>query len=232
MRYEPFRKCFEKIISGLETDELKKITELIPTKLYRTIYEHLLEYFEYDLVRILYEEYRKTGQKDVKEYVKESETQEFVSGLFLQYPSLKNKFSKRMEDYLRYIKEVYCNYECDKKHISKAMQSEQGDLIDIVAFQGDNHNGKSVAKIVTEKRVLYYKPTNSLNMDLFYEIVDFLLKGQKDINIKKICSYSTKEHMWMEEMFKLTRLVTEQKYKMIWRDYSMLKKMIILIRML
>ena len=105
-----------------------------------------------------------------------------------------------MEDYLRYIKEVYCNYECDKKHISKAMQSEQGDLIDIVAFQGDNHNGKSVAKIVTEKRVLYYKPTNSLNMDLFYEIVDFLLKGQKDISIKKICSYSTKEHMWMEEI--------------------------------
>lgn len=198
MRYEPFRRCCEKIISTLETDALKTVTEIIPIKLYKMIYEHLLEYFEYDLVRILYEEYRKTGKKDLKGYLRNSETQEFVSGLFFQYPSLKTKFSKKMEDYLRYIKEVYCNYECDKKHISEVMQNEQGDLIDIVAFQGDNHNGKSVAKIVTEKSILYYKPVNSLNMDLFYELIDFLLEEQKDIKIKKIRSYSTKEHMWME----------------------------------
>lgn len=172
MRYELFRQCCEKIVSTLETDELKIVTEMLPTRLYKKIYEHLLEYFERDLIRILYEEYRKTEKECIREYVKESATQEFISRLFLQYPSLKTKFSKRMEDYLRYIKEVYCNYEYDKKHISEVMQDEQGELIDIVAFQGDNHNGKSVAKIVTEKSILYYKPVNSLNMDLFYEIVD------------------------------------------------------------
>lgn len=89
---------------------------------------------------------------------------EYLKEIYEIYPELIRLLDKRTKNYFDYIDEIIANIEqkpeIESAHIGKIKNIEIG--------QGDTHNkGRSVAKIIFEKVIFYYKP-RSLDMECKY----------------------------------------------------------------
>lgn len=124
----------------------------------------------------------------------------FTNMLYVKYPLLKDGLKRSIHDYCNYIIEIYKNYNKDRSNIEKNILNDPGEITDICPFQGDIHNGRSASKIITQKGVLYYKPTNAKTLELFYKVLNLLKSSLSSIDFYQIKYYSTESYMWMGEV--------------------------------
>lgn len=107
---------------------------------------------------------------------------EYLKEIYEIYPELIRLLDKRTKNYFDYIDEIIANIEqkpeIESAHIGKIKNIEIG--------QGDTHNkGRSVAKIIFEKVIFYYKP-RSLDMECKYsELQNWLKENNKWYHMMK-----------------------------------------------
>ena len=107
---------------------------------------------------------------------------EYLKEIYEIYPELIRLLDNRTKNYFDYIDEIITNIEqkpeIELAHIGKIKSIEIG--------QGDTHNkGRSVAKVVFEKVIFYYKP-RSLSMECKYlELQNWLKENNNCYHIMK-----------------------------------------------
>lgn len=107
---------------------------------------------------------------------------DYIKEIYGIYPELIRLLDNRAKNYFDYIDEIITNIEqkpeIELAHIGKIKSIEIG--------QGDTHNkGRSVAKIIFEKGIFYYKP-RSLSMECKYlELQNWLKENNKCYHIMK-----------------------------------------------
>ena len=208
MQYKIFEKFLRKQIEINKKNKIDKLNILDNQDLISKLYNQLIAYTENDIIRVLYQEYRlyqdkyllnKDQKEKLQGFLKLINTEEYQKYFNNKYPLIEKNLSKKIDDYISFVLEIYKNFQYDKLEIEKNIGKKCGQILDIIIMQGDNHNGKSASKIITENGNLYYKPINSMNMELFYEILN-LITNNNDIKVDKIKFYSSDSHIWMEEI--------------------------------
>ncbi|OUN51187.1 hypothetical protein B5G18_13540 [Clostridium perfringens] len=184
MKYEVFYELSQKIMESSSPSSFKKLETVIGNKdLFKKVYNRFLDIIGSDLIPILHYEYTtwensaikdlNTEQK-IKEFLKVINSDTYINTFINKYPIFLENLNRQTTNYVNFISEIYLNYKNDFKNLNQCFQKENGDIIDIITMQGDVHDGKSASKVITENSVLYYKPRNSLNIKLFYELLDFI----------------------------------------------------------
>ncbi|MBD7916421.1 type 2 lantipeptide synthetase LanM [Clostridium sp. Sa3CUN1] len=209
MRYKIFKPFFNNLIKKYGERDLLRLNDIKSDLLRNNLYNQLLYYLENDYIRVIYKEFtsfKEMNQEQDKNdnifsiFLKNIEMDEYIEYIDNKYPLLKKNSSKKIHDYIDLVCEIYNNFLLDKKNIEKNIFEKCGELIDIYVMQGDIHNGKSACKVVTENSSFYYKPINSLNMELFYDVLDLITGNIKELDIKKIKYFSRDTHTWLEEI--------------------------------
>lgn len=199
MTYKKFETFFLNMMEKICKNELDELKNIFSPILYNNVLNRMMAYIEHDLIRLLYKEYQ-TDNKDLAKFTAMVNSKEYLENFLKKYSLLYEKLEKKAKDYIQFSKEIFADYYNEREEIKNIFGKDQGDITDIVLFQGDNHNGKSAALVRLKYGQIYYKPGNDLNMRLFYELLEMVLHNWCEITIDSIKSYSNYEHTWMEEV--------------------------------
>jgi len=123
----------------------------------------------------------------------------FCLNLFSKYPLLEQSLKSTLKDFFDNIEEILSYYNQKKIEIEDHFQQIFGKIIQINLEMGDKHNGRTVAKVIFENGVLYYKPKPLLSDELWSDLLAFVEKYGK-IDFKKIKTLSFQEHSWQENI--------------------------------
>lgn len=205
-----FKSFFESQLNNLVGEKLNYLHEIIDNTLYDKVYARLIMVLGQNLIRILLPEYNLFQEREENKYKSKEEnlnlfceyinSDNFNKLIHDKYPQINEIILKSLSSSIDYLIEVYENFEKERTNIEQNFGYQFGKLLDIILWQGDVHNGKSASKIITENCCIYYKPVGGTNVNFFYHIINFLLKGKENIKIKEGKVFSTDTHMWMEEI--------------------------------
>ncbi|MGM8224003.1 type 2 lanthipeptide synthetase LanM (plasmid) [Clostridium perfringens] len=208
MKYELFNNFISQQINYIGKEYLLELERYLPEKLYINIYEHLKLCIENDFIRVLYSEYTLFKQENnvdekvvgdiLEKFLEYTNSNKFTWELYRKYPLLKEEIELQIKDYSNHIITIYERFNRDKEEIKKNINKDPGEILNIISFEGDIHNGKSTSKIITEKSTLYYKPYNAKTLELFYKILNIVSKNINNNSFYKINYYSSSSYMWME----------------------------------
>lgn len=197
------REFFVKNVDRLCSQRVKEYENKVDKELFERIYERLIQSIGQDLVRILLPEFNLFIQQynikseKMHQFCNYIITEGFLDYLYKKYALLEEKMVRKINDILNYVEEIERDFHKDKEQLSNIFKCDFNKITDIYLGEGDLHDGKSACRVITDTKILYYKPINGNTITLFYMVLDFLMQDT-NIKDKRVNYYTRDSHIWME----------------------------------
>lgn len=173
------------------------------------ILENDLWYFLIDEATLYFKDHKgslenQNGEDMLKVFVEEVfHTEKFRSQCEVLYTELFPLINLRINSYLAYIREIMSNVSLDFESIQTLIPLMDSPLkmMDIKLGSGDTHSdGKSVAKLVFNQGIVYYKPrTGELDIK-FFDFLDKLYEYDPNFKFKRIQIISRDTYSYFEQI--------------------------------
>lgn len=200
----PFMDYFiKKVIQNLSDSNIQifdtKMIEQLKTALYQDFYTlaHTVLFHEFDKVK------KENAGENVpedfhyKKFVADNLSDQFQK-LFLKYPMLARKLSKKTSDYIDFITNIFRRFEADKLDLEILLNIKFDKIAKLHLSSGDQHNGESTVIIAFENaHKIVYKPTNLGITNSYNQFLNWINENlQQELKTFKILDKQT--YGWLE----------------------------------
>lgn len=207
--FDSVNEIIENQIYEVAKDEVKILKDNVPFELFEVCFEELMDVVFEISYKSLTQDYHDM-KKDItisgtdkseryEEFYNIVCSKNYLTKFNNKFPVLRYIIQSQVKSFLNYQLEIYKNYIEDKMKICSTFNKDFGNIKKIKCSFGDNHNGKSVAKIEFENGILIYKPRNLNNTLLFNSILTFITETTNDsIKFKSPLVTNGEDHAWQE----------------------------------
>lgn len=142
----------------------------------------------------------------------------YLGKLFKKYPLMDKIMNLNINDILNSYLKIINSYHTDLEKITKNFEHYYGIIKDIDISAGDIHYGKTVAKVILQNGVLFYKPRQIVSDQLFEELCSFISNGIKqDIDLKIPKYYISADCSWQEHIIQKACSNMEEVHRYFYR---------------
>ncbi|PJJ08106.1 type 2 lantibiotic biosynthesis protein LanM [Flavobacterium sp. 1] len=200
----PFLDCFFKKLTQNLTEENipipnNDVIDQLGIKLYEDLYNlsDLVLFHEFNEIKTENSAHDLAEDFYYKKFVFGTLSDKFQD-LFLKYPMLARKLSKKTSDYIVFITTVFKRFENDKPDLKLLLDKKFDQLTKLHLSSGDQHNGESTIILEFENsHKLVYKPTNLSITNSYNEFLNWVNENMEE-NLKTFKVLDKGNHGWLE----------------------------------
>lgn len=205
-----FDDFLSKLIDSVDISNLcNSLKGRIPLDLYTQTIEGLKDEVFDLVIKSLIQEYHEMKSSSsihgsnrserINDFSNKIDSDDFIMHFLGKYKVLTSLIKICIKNHIEYKEDIINKYKNDKDVLGNIFKKDFGDIIGIFCKMGDQHNGRTVAKVQFTNGNLIYKPRN-LNNDLLFEnAVNFLKKYcTLKIEYKFPKSLSQPNYSWQE----------------------------------
>lgn len=194
-----FKKLSQNLIAANIPIPNQDVVDQLRIKLYQDLYNlsDLVLFHEFNATKTENSSHDASEDFYYKRFVFSTLSNKFQD-LFLKYPMLARKLSKKTSDYIAFITTVFRRLETDKPDLELLLDKKFGQLRKIHLSSGDQHNGESTVIIEFENaQKIVYKPTN-LSITNSYNVFLNWINENLDENLKTFKILDKGVYGWLE----------------------------------
>lgn len=138
---------------------------------------------------------------DMDSYIKKLMSNKIeLERLFDKYLYCLSVLSKMITKKIHFLKVFFVNLENDAQEVMMSFFGDIAIIQDIKLSMGDQHNGKSVVKIISSLGSFFYKPRSAKVDICFNEILNTISNNKKILDMKSVEVVDCDEYSWFKEV--------------------------------